>query len=196
MFFRALRVLQDWFGNRLSMLALFSSLSCHSNAFAECTNTAAPTCDVYSSCFAKYCDCKGSDDEYFETYGAKYCTAFLGVATFSEAGRMWRDSTLRCLQESIVPHLSLDNPSACNCKVMKEFAYKSHVACYTLPTNSMCDLPLEDIYKVYTVVSTKDALSSAGWKQMHAVTEVCSKLSSDDGRRSLWKIINSILSVR
>nr|GFC73449.1 hypothetical protein [Tanacetum cinerariifolium] len=97
-----------------------------SNAQADCQNSTSPSCEVYESCFAKYCNCKQREDEYFETYGAKYCKAFLGNINFSDAGTKWRDSTLRCLQESIVPRLDLEHPDACNCKAIKDFAYESH----------------------------------------------------------------------
>ncbi|MGE7965120.1 hypothetical protein ACQKPC_22535 [Pseudomonas sp. NPDC089918] len=190
------RFLQRPLGSELSVLACLLLLGSPSSALGECQNAAVPTCDMYTKCFAKYCNCKGSDDEYFETYGASYCNAFLGAAKFSEVGKVWRDSTLRCLQESIVPRLNLDNPTSCNCKTMKDFAYQSHVACYTSPANSICDLPAEDIYEIYSIVKIKDALTSEGWKQMHTVSEICSKTSKDDGRRTIWKTIESILSIR
>ncbi|MNF66498.1 hypothetical protein D3C84_482910 [compost metagenome] len=184
------------FSNYISAPVLLFMCSIAMSAWAGCENQATPSCAVYQSCFAKYCSCKDSEDEYFNRYGAKYCKVFLENISFSDSGKAWRDSTLRCLQESIVPRLDLNNPSACDCKAMKDFAYKSHVSCYTSADHSICDLPLSDVYNIYRAVNIKDALSSEGWKQMHTVSAICSKTSSEDGRRSLWKTIELILSLR
>ena len=65
-------------------------------------SNASPSCDVYTLCFATYCPCTGADED-FRTYGKKYCECFLGLNTVSAAGVKWRDETLVCLEEAIVP---------------------------------------------------------------------------------------------
>lgn len=161
---------------------------------AQCVNTATPTCGVYVQCFAKYCPCKGDPDEYFETYGKPYCDSFLTQAQFTPIGQRWRDSTLKCLQESIVPRLSIsDPPSACNCKAMKSFAFDTHVGCYTQPGNSICSLPMKDVTTISSVVKTKDLISTEGLRQTARVAAICKTTAPDDGRRAGWKAISTFL---
>src|SRR5436309_1041028 len=88
------------------MLLVVANLFAVPSASAQCSNSIKPSCGVYATCFAKYCPCNGSD-EYFLTYGKKYCEKFLGLATFSAEGVKWRDKTLVCLQEAIVPRLDI-----------------------------------------------------------------------------------------
>lgn len=177
-------------------LRLFASAIALAASFAhgQCVNSATPTCEVYQSCFAKYCPCASSPDEYFMSYGAKYCKAFLSNAQFSASGNKWRDSTLRCLQESIVPKLPKNVGDACNCGDMKQIAFESHVACYTTPGASICDLPTADINQIRSIVDLKDWFDAAGRKQMKEVSKICSTSAPDDGRRTAWRAINAVLS--
>ena len=158
-------------------------------SWAQCANAATPSCQVYTSCFAKQCPCKGDADEYFENYGAKYCKRFLDNAAFSTAGRKWRDKTLVCLQEAIVPQLDLSANPACNCKQMRNVAFKSHVDCYTQPGSSICDLPMADVKAIAQTVDAKDAFTIDGGKQMAAVAAVCVAKSADAARKAAWKAI-------
>lgn len=155
----------------------------------QCASSPTPSCSVYETCFMKYCQCKGDPDEYFETYGLKYCRAFLANANFSEQGRKWRDSTLICLQESIVPKLDISATPKCDCSAMRAFAFASHVACYTQPGKSICDLPADDISEIRKTISLPDMLSGDGRKQMAQVVSICTKTATDDGRRSAWKAL-------
>jgi hypothetical protein len=141
-------------------------------ASAECVNTAEPSCAVYSECFNQYCSCP-NDDNYFMRYGAKYCSLFLGAAGLSPTGIQWRDHTLRCLEEKIIPKLPLEAPETCNCSEMKEFAFRTHVDCYTQPPFSICDLPLSDWKKIYSIISVKDLFDKDGAAQVLAVLQIC-----------------------
>lgn len=75
---------------------------------AQCVNSIETSCSVYSTCFEKHCNCAGSEDEYLISFGMNYCNAFLSEHEFSSTGKLWRDSALRCLQESLVPIIPLD----------------------------------------------------------------------------------------
>jgi hypothetical protein len=158
-------------------------------------NTITPSCDVYASCFAKYCSCDGAN-EYFLKYGQKYCTRFLNNESLSAAGRRWRDSTLRCLQESIVPHLDISEHPRCDCAAMRGLAYRSHVACYTQAGASICDLGASDVNAIRKVIDVSDIFDSEGWKQMHEVARICEVKAPDAGRRALWAAMELILRMR
>ena len=162
-------------------------------ALAQCANATQPSCSVYKSCFAKYCPCQGTD-EYFETYGLKYCNAFLENQNLSVDGKKWRDSTLICLQEEIVPYLKLVTPPSCNCSAMKSIAFNSHVKCYTNSTKSICSLSVSDVNQIRKTIGIKDMVSGDGRTQMANVAAICRTSAPDDGRRSMWKAISAMLS--
>jgi hypothetical protein len=154
------------------------------SSWAQCANPIVASCNVYASCFARYCPCDvGSQDEYFISYGEKYCRRFLDVSTFSSAGAKWRDDTLRC-------------PNNCNCSKMRTFAFDSHVACYTQANSSICALPLVDVLEIRKVIDAKDLFTSDGWKQMREVAKICKSTAPDDGRRTVWSGLEVILSTR
>lgn len=163
--------------------------------FAQCANALAPSCTVYEACFARYCDCKYSPDEYFLSYGKTYCERFLENTSLSAAGTKWRDSTLRCLQEQIVPKLIIVSPPAsCDCTSMRSYAFTTHVDCYTQAANSVCNLPLADIVSIGETIELKDAFSSDGWKTMKDVVRVCQDTASTVDRQAAWKRINDFIS--
>lgn len=167
-----------------------------SSVRAQCENAVIPSCAVYESCFAKYCPCDGRPGEYFRAYGLKYCKAFLANSTLSARGKAWRDSTLVCLQESIVPKLDISANPSCDCDQMRTIAFDSHVACYTKPGASICDLPSSDVTSIATTVDIKDLFDAAGWRQMRDIAARCEASSPDDGRRAAWKAMAKVLNLR
>src|ERR1700722_13591804 len=90
-----------------------------SPALGQCVNSGKLSCNVYASCFERYCPCEGTKDGYFLRYGKKYCDRFIGSDGWSEKGNKWRDATLLCLQEKIVPKLNISETPSCDCKAMK-----------------------------------------------------------------------------
>lgn len=164
--------------------------------FAQCANAATPSCDVYEGCFARYCPCEGKPSEYFRAYGLKYCKAFLSNASLTPQGKAWRDSTLVCLQESIVPKLDISANPKCNCDEMRALAFSTHVACYTKPGASICDLPSSDVSSIAKTVDVKDLVDGAGWRQMRDIAAKCEASAPDDGRRTAWKAMASVLRLR
>jgi hypothetical protein len=163
---------------------------------AQCVNATTPSCEVYESCFAKYCPCDGEPSEYFRTYGLKYCKAFLANTSLSAQGKAWRDSALVCLQESIVPKLNISVNPTCNCGQMRAIAFDSHVACYTKPGASICSLPSSDVTAIAKTVDIKDLVDSAGWRQMRDIAAKCEASAPDDGRRAAWRTIAKVLKLR
>lgn len=156
---------------------------------AQCMNPIVPSCGVYTSCFAKFCDCRRSPDEYFLSFGNRYCERFLDEGRFSQVGKEWRDSTLRCLQEKIVPHLDLSTASRCDCSKMREIAFESHVSCYTQPGKSVCDLPIADLGIIGQTVEARDAFSRDGWRTFLQIARKCMSSAGTVEKRSRWKRI-------
>lgn len=160
-------------------------------ASAQCLNSQQPSCGVYANCFAKLCNCAGSPAEYFLRYGKKYCEVFLDLKTLSPQGKAWRDSTLRCLQEKIVPALPADGQAhTCDCKKTETFAFDSHVACYTQPSASICALPKEDWAVIMGASGgVKSLTDSKSRKQIVEVAKVCVPVVSTDLKNKLTKFI-------
>jgi len=181
---------------RLQLLAAQVLLAACRTAAAQCANAVQPSCGVYDECFAKYCPCKGDPAEYFLSYGKKYCTNFLSNTSFTAAGKKWRDATLVCLQEKIVPHLDISSAPKCNCAAMRATAFNAHVACYTQPYASICDLPVADLNEIRKVIDKQDLLSSEGWNQMRDVAAICAFKAPNDGRRATWKAADAALKLR
>ncbi len=164
-------------------------------AFAQCANSVKPSCGVYTTCFSKYCNCASSPSEYFISYGKQYCERFLGNTKLSKAGEKWRDATLVCLQEKIVPHLAIAEPAkTCDCPKMRKIAIDSHVACYTQAPTSMCNLEMNDIIEIGKIVDKKDIFSSEGWDSMKQITAVCKTQATTPERRAKWSTMNSLLN--
>jgi hypothetical protein len=137
-------------------------------ALPQCLSSAKPSCAVYSDCFERTCNCEATPDRYFISYGQKYCQRFLGTDRLSAAGNRWREKTLVCLQEKIVPHLPT-NSGKCDCGSLKRLAIASHVECYTQPGASICDLGPEDWKEIYNIVDREDMDS----REMLGVAQIC-----------------------
>ena len=147
----------------------------------ECMSSARPSCNVYDRCFERMCRCEQTADRYFISYGKKYCQRFLESIELSAAGRRWRDKTLVCLQESIVPHLP-SNAGQCNCGELKTIAFQAHVACYTQPDASICDLGLDDWLKIRAIIDDEDLRT----REMLTVARIClAKTATDASVRAI-----------
>lgn len=173
----------------LGLLLLYGPI-----AAAQCVNTANPSCGVYDSCFADRCHCDGSEYEYFKSYGKKYCETFLDLPELSAKGKAWRNATLKCLQETIVPILPADGQAySCNCKAMQLRAFDSHVACYTQPANSICELEPNDWFYIMKAVdpvaSLKDQKSR---KQMLEVAKLCLNSAVEGAKAPIQIIIQKL----
>jgi hypothetical protein len=142
------------------------------HAQAQCAIQGPLSCNVYNTCFDRYCSCAGADS-YFISYGRKYCDRFLNEMGWSAAGKQWRDKTLLCLQKSIAAKLSLQSPTTCNCREMKEFAFQAHINCYTQNAASICKLPIADWRKIVSIIDAADLIDSYGARQVVATLRIC-----------------------
>jgi hypothetical protein len=145
------------------------------STIAQCVVTQKPSCDIYQKCFARHCSC-GGPDEYFISYGKKYCEKFLKT-DFSGAVKVWRDSTLKCLQQKIIPELPR-NAESCDCKSMRSFAMATHVACYTQPRASICSLSVPDVRKIESVINLPDLVTIEGQSTVCAIANICDQQTS------------------
>lgn len=159
---------------------------------AQCASTANLSCGVYETCSEKYCPCEQTEHGYFIRYGKKYCERFLASSGWTEAYDNWRDKTLLCLQERIVPKLDIIEFPVCDCKAMKEHAFKTHVECYTQPGSSICDLPVADYLTIYNIIDNEDILGDEYAKaQFKAVMDICKNDGSTDDQ--VLKLIDKII---
>lgn len=159
-----------------AIFTFFISFPAQAEPTLACVNTSTPSCSLYTDCFNRQCNCAGSEHEYFISYGKKYCDAFMQDDGLSERGKAWRDSTLHCLQESIVPTLPFGSGQACNCEEIESKAFISHVACYTQPTNSICDLPASDLFNIANTANLPGGIFSTKIrKQMIDVLRICAR---------------------
>ncbi len=56
---------------------------------------------------------------------------------------------------------------------MKEFAFQTHINCYTQNAASVCKLPISDWEKIVSIVDTADVIDSYGAKQVLVTLEIC-----------------------
>ncbi len=175
---------------------LFALVLCLLNispVLAQCVSTATPSCKVYDTCFEATCKCESSLFPYFISYGKKYCERFLASTNWSSSGASWRDKTLVCLQEKIVLMLPT-NGLPCDCKALKAAAFQIHVACYTQPNASVCDLGLGDWITIYKIIDNHDLFADPdGRAQMLAVARICGSNHPDGPLKDIFnKIINAL----
>ena len=142
-------------------------------ASAQCVNTAQPTCGFYDQCLEKYCSCGWSSSGYALSYGLKYCKRFIAATGLSAAGEKWRDATLVCLQEKLVPLVPLDATQKCDCAAIRTEAYDSHVACYTQPGASICSLSVPDLKVIDQTVDASDQFDKDGLRALASVLKTC-----------------------
>ena len=132
---------------------------------------AALSCNFYDRA-EKDCGCNRTD-RYLITYGKRYCERFLNATGWTPAGAKWRDETLVCLQKSLSSALHRGQSGICDCKNIRDIAWRTHVRCYTEPSASVCRLPLSDVLKIYSIVDTVDLLSPYGLSQTAAIANAC-----------------------
>lgn len=164
-------------------------------AVAQCANATQLSCAVYDRCFTRYCSCTGDASEYFRSYGRKYCDRFLASSGWSAAGQQWRDKTLLCLQERIVPKLDISDRPSCDCKAMKSFAYRTHVDCYTQTSASICNLTYADFKKIFDIIDVRDDLfgDPYGRAQMRDVLEICRRDQNSTIPHTILDLIAAII---
>lgn len=56
---------------------------------------------------------------------------------------------------------------------MKNFAFQTHVSCYSQDSASVCRLPIGDWAKIVQTIDTADFLDAYGAKQLLDIINVC-----------------------
>ena len=71
----------------------------------------------------------------------------------------------------------------CDCKRLKDFAFQTHVRCYTQQAASVCRLPISDLVTIYRIIDSVDLLDPYGLRQILGIIRICiaqSALRSED----------------
>lgn len=143
-------------------------------AFYECAGAAA------NNRFA----CNGESD-YLINYGKKYCNRFTQATQefLSDKARTWMNQVLLCLQTSLRRECVAGGVCS-NCNTLRQFAFESHVACYTgrdrpdqgrIPGRiSICDLSTDDMAFIFRTPTLKDLFTRAAGAQAFSVATICS----------------------
>ncbi len=121
------------------------------------------TCYFYQRCLEESYNC--GDAGYPIGYGQKYCIIFsylLNDPTTSPKFKSWLESTLVCLQTSLVGFVDANGPT---CDNIKQIAFDSHPACYAQKENSVCDLTTDEQLLTFGAVDFADLLSLGSAKQ-------------------------------
>ncbi|PCJ15011.1 MAG: hypothetical protein COB02_18440 [Candidatus Cloacimonadota bacterium] len=131
-------------------------------------------CDFYTNYLEKKVECgKGG---YAIGYGYKYCSKFDKYKkNYSNYGKLWNDSAMKCLQTKLVNYINLDPYNMPSCEDLERFAFKSHPTCYTQKKYSFCNLRAKDYINILKVIQAKDLLSKKGIKQVLATAKICIK---------------------
>ena len=56
---------------------------------------------------------------------------------------------------------------------MKEFAFQTHINCYTQNAASVCKLPVADWTKILSIIDAADFIDIYGARQVVATLEIC-----------------------
>ena len=132
-------------------------------------------CKFYTQCLESKFSC--GKEGYPLSYGGKYCKRFQSLDTpkahkgiqLSNQGIVWRDRTLRCLQDDLIIGMEV----AKSCSAINEIGFNSHSSCYTLPGSSICDLSAEDLFSIARVVDGIEYFTYNALKQMTEVASTC-----------------------
>jgi hypothetical protein len=136
---------------------------------ASCKTPRPDNCAFYSACVESNIAC--GEDGYALGYGERFCTGFKN-ASFSDQGEAWKSSVMGCLQRALVPYTTAAFAKT-SCSTVEDFAFNSHPACYTDPSNSICFLPPSDVLEVLSVIGLDQALQPRTQAQMATVFKTC-----------------------
>ena len=131
------------------------------------------TCNWYPNCLERVHPC--GPDGYALGYGFKYCTLFeaANASVLSPRGLAWRDLTLVCLQEALLPLLN----RSITCPDILSFAYETHPICYT--QSGVCHLPASDWRAIEHIICQGSpscdgqVWQAAFWKQLFETLKLC-----------------------
>jgi hypothetical protein len=123
----------------------------------KCFTNLGKDCNFYAECLEKSRPCANTEHSYAIDYAEKYCKRYESdYEKFSLVGKKWVDSVRMCLQKAVYIY---SQPYASNieCKLLKTYAFNSHVDCYLKPDQSdrsisWCNLKARDHYLVVKTV--------------------------------------------
>jgi hypothetical protein len=118
-------------------------------------------CSFYTTCVEAVLPC--GPNGYAIGYGGRFCQMFTDtLASYSTRGQTWVTNVRMCLQRALVSEVAtVMNGTSLSCTEIQDYAFTSHVACYTDPlangdiSLSVCTLPITDwITLLWTIRSS------------------------------------------
>jgi hypothetical protein len=154
-----------------TVLAALCSLVLAPPLHAQSSKKLALSCEPYRQ-LDRRCHCAGADN-YLLSFGYKYCRRFLQTTGWTPAGLHWRNRTMVCLQQVLRQTSSGIAARTCDCGQVREFAFRSHVVCYTQAAASVCRLPPNDQSRIYANIDGSDFFSANGISQFLSIALTC-----------------------
>lgn len=131
--------------------------------------------------------------DYYLNYGQKYLEKFsaLGPKDLSPAGQVWRDKTLKALQDAIETKRAEDPAAFAQLErdpeAFKKFAYDTHADAYV--SSGLFKLPAQDLVKIATTPELRDLLGKDGVRQ---IVDVIGRLKPEDVARIGGKTLEEL----
>ncbi len=145
--------------------------------YPTASSCAAPlelNCAFYAGCLERSIPC--GNDGYALAFGEKYCTAFRS-ARLSPAGARWMAGVMHCLQEELVSELPgrfAQSPAgAATCKATFDVAFASHPRCYAAEDNSICFLPVADLFAITHTIGLEELFTRRTSSQVLSTAAMC-----------------------
>ncbi|KAG4074248.1 hypothetical protein HA402_008657 [Bradysia odoriphaga] len=101
-------------------------------------------CNFYEDCLEAIFPC--GDGGYAIHYGFRLCKKFQeNRVLFSPLGKMWVSATCFCLQNILAGSITSGTFNATTtCTDIENFAWATHLGCYTDTNPSVCNIPITD----------------------------------------------------
>ena len=141
---------------------------------ASCAQPVELNCAFYAGCLERSIPC--GEGGYALAFGEKYCTAFRS-AHLSAAGQKWMAGVMHCLQEELVPELpgrfAQSRADAATCKTTFDTAFASHPRCYAAEDNSICFLPVADLFAITHTIGLEELFTRRTSSQVLSTAAMC-----------------------
>jgi hypothetical protein len=156
-------------------LMVFSATISHLQAAVElkCEAPRPRSCSFYIDCIEENFHCGNSG--YPVDYGNRYCEIFKDLDTeLTEKGRQWRDSTMLCLQETLLEQIITSSRPRIGCQQIESWGFGSHAPCYTQEGRSICFLdPIRDLPTIISAIDHEDLINRRARRQTIDVAKIC-----------------------
>ncbi len=141
---------------------------------ASCAQPQELNCAFYAGCLERSISC--GNGGYALAFGEKYCTAFRS-ARLSAAGQKWMGGVMHCLQEELVPVLpgrfAQSRADAATCTRTFDAAFASHPRCYAAEDNSICFLPVADLFAITHTIGLEELFTRRTAGQVLSTAALC-----------------------